>query len=755
MLAALLSVALCVAVALSEPQQAAKPQTPREPFEKAILPILDKYCISCHQGEDAFGGIDLAKFRTKEAMIEDRELWEKVARAVQTKVMPPRNRPAPADAERNKFVEWIEKTIAEECGVREPGRVTMRRLNRLEYNNTIRDLTGLDLRLADDFPSDDVGHGFDNIGDVLSISPLLMEKYLKAAEIAANRVITVPSDRPLRQDGSSLRATGGSGATLGTDQMLNSNGELYLDLDVRIPGEHRIRVGAWGQQAGDEVCKMQIRIGGRAIRTVDVAAVQRRPEVYEAVVELPAGRHRIGAAFINDFYQAGPPARDRNLAVQFIEVVRPTAGRLEDMPEAHRRVITELPTAENREAVSRKLLGDFARRAFRRPAEPQELDRLMQLVNMAHANGEPFERGMQLGVQAILSSPHFLFRVETDNGPGPIGAHELASRLSYFLWSSMPDDELNRLADSGRILRPQVLDIQVERMLKDPKAKALGEAFATQWLTLRMLALSQPDTSQFKDFDEGLRTAMLTETKMFFDNVVAEDRPVTDFLDGKYTFINERLARLYGVSGVSGETFRRVSLEGTPRQGILTQASVLTLTSNPTRTSPVKRGKWVLENILNQPPPPPPPGVPDLIEHEEGEEKPKTLREQMQRHLKDAICASCHVRMDPIGLSLENFDAIGRWRDADAAGPIDASGELPDGTKFAGPTELSVILLAKKDTFAKAIAEKMLTFATGRGMAFEDRCHVDEVADKLAADGYRFSALVKAVVTSEPFRMRS
>ncbi|MEZ0326411.1 MAG: DUF1592 domain-containing protein [Fimbriimonas sp.] len=737
-----------IGVPAQKPKPAAQPS-----FEKAVKPFLAKHCIACHSGEGAMAGADLSLLKTKADIVKHRELAERAIRMINSGLMPPKGQATPAKAEKLAIAAYIQSTIATECDVKTPGRVTMRRLNRLEYNNTIRDLTGLNLKLADDFPSDDVGHGFDNIGDVLSISPLLMEKYLKAAEVVSTKLIIVPDSKPVRFDAATLKTDDRAGPGPENDLLLFSQGEIYANFDCRIPGEYKFRVRAYGQQAGPGPCKMELRLDGVALKEFEVKATQDKPQDYELTFNMSAGKHKVGAAFTNDFYEAGPPMRDRNLIIRSIDLTPPIASYA-DLPATHKRIIAEAPTAANRNALARKALSAFASKAFRRPASAVEVDRLMQIADLAWKNNEPFERGIQLGVQAALSSPHFLFRVEAESGSGKVGSYELATRLSYFLWSSMPDDQLFRLAANGEIQKPAVLEAQAKRMLKDPKIAALGEAFAAQWLNLRKLNTVNVDPATYKGFDEYLRQSMMTETRMFFDSVIAEDRKVTDFLDGKYTFLNETLAKLYGMEGVIGKDFRKVSLEGTPRAGLLTQASILTLTSNPTRTSPVKRGKWVLEQILNDPPPPPPPGVPDLPEPDPKAPVPVTMREKLAQHLKNPVCASCHTRMDPIGFSLENFDGIGRWRSSDGLHAIDAQGTLPDGTTFNGAGELRSLLLTKKSQFVKGLSEKLLTFATGRGIDSADKCFVDEIAARVEKGGDKFSSLVAGVVLSEPFRLR-
>jgi hypothetical protein len=447
------------------------------------------------------------------------------------------------------------------------------------------------------------------------------------------------------------------------------------------------------------------------------------------------------------------------LVVDFIEVQGPLDVAPGVLPASHRRIIPATPTRANRMAAARTVLGEFARRAYRRPVRKDEVDRLARYVALAEKEGESWERGIQLGVQAVLVSPHFLFRVEANADPkkaagkNPLGSYEMASRLSYFLWSSMPDERLFALAAKNALQDPKVLAAEARRMLKDPKAKALADNFAGQWLQLRKLAVVAPDPGRFPNFNEPLRRAMRTETERFFRAVVDEDRSLLDFIDGKFTYLNETLAKHYNIGGVTGDNFRKVALAGDRRRGILTHASILTVTSNPTRTSPVKRGKWVLEQILGTPPPPPPPGVGELPDDEKGA-LTGTLRQQMEKHRGNPACASCHARLDPIGFGLENFDAVGAWRDKEGEHAINASGTLAGGRSFTGPAELAAILKAQKDLFARSFSEKMLTYAIGRGVESADRCHVDEIAAAVKKQDYRFSSLITAVVQSDPFRLR-
>jgi mono/diheme cytochrome c family protein/uncharacterized protein (DUF2384 family) len=591
-------------------------------YAKDVAAFLTKYCTSCHGGAKPKADLSLDKFIDEETALKARKIWEKVTHNLRSGEMPPDGRKKPTLDEVERVTAWVDtKLLQIDCTKqRDPGRVTIRRLNKAEYNNTIRDLIGITFKPADDFPSDDVGYGFDNIGDVLTMSPLLLEKYLAAAE----RVVEL----------------------------------------------------AW------------------------------------------------------------------------------------KTPAARQKILIEVEGAKDNLDKAKGIIASFAKRAYRRPLLPGEVERLARFVELAEKNRDSFEKGIQLAVQAALVSPHFLFRIERDRPPKknvpdifPIGSYELASRLSYFLWSSMPDDELFGLAERAELRQPKVLEAQVKRMLRDPKALALTENFAGQWLTIRSLREHAPDPKTYPAFDKALRAAMVTETEMFFEHMVREDRQILEFLDADYSFVNERLAKHYGIAGVKGDEFRKVSLKGTQRAGILTHASILTVTSNPTRTSPVKRGKWVLDNIFNTPPPPP---IPDAGELEEGAEQELkgTLRQRMETHRAKPICASCHQRMDPIGFGFENFDGVGAWRTKEGKFPIDSSGTLPSGQSFKGPLELVTILKTREADFRRCLSEKLLTYALGRGLEYYDKCAVDDIAAAVAKNEYRFSSLVLAIVNSDPFQLR-
>jgi mono/diheme cytochrome c family protein len=740
---------------------APKPQG--DTYQRQIAPLVKKYCGACHGPNNQIAGINFQTYKDEASVAKGRTVWEKAAKNVEAGHMPPKNAPQPSAAEKQRILGWIGATLAKiDCDLRDPGRVTMRRLNRAEYNNTVRDLVGVDFRPADDFPSDDVGYGFDNIGDVLTISPILMEKYLAAAEKIVDRAIVSSDPKAARFQAERLGETGGAGVINDSARNLVSNGEVFVDYSFPRDGEYVIRARAWGQQAGPDPARMAFLLEGKELETVDVAAKEDAPKVYEKRVQVQAGKRRVAVAFTNDYYMPKDPDRnnrDRNLLVDYVEIAGPLGAKPANLTESHKRIFITEPVAGKEDEAARKILGSFARRAYRRPVAAAEVERLVKITRLAKKEGDSFEKGIGLALQAVLVSPHFLFRVELDpagqdpHKPRNLNDYELASRLSYFLWSSMPDEELFSLAEKGTLKNPAVLEAQAVRMLKDPRSRALVENFGGQWLQLRNLQTISPDPARFPQFSNDLRKSMQKETELFFEAIVREDRSVLDFLDGKFTFLNERLAKHYGIDGVQGDNFRRVELTGDQRGGVLRQASILTITSNPTRTSPVKRGKWVLEQILGTPPPPPPPDVPELKEEPE-QMLTGTLRQRLEQHRKDPICASCHSRMDPIGFGLENYDAIGAWRSQEGKFSVDPSGTLPDGKSFKGPADLIAIIKDKKELFARNLTEQMLTYALGRGLEHYDRCSVDVMAGRAGRKGYRFSALVTEIVKCEPFRLR-
>ncbi len=735
-------------------------------FVRQVRPLMQKYCNECHEGPEAKADIDLSRYRSAADAIRDVDTWELVYDMVEAQRMPPAKSPQPTREEARVILEWIERYVfGVECGEPRPGRVTVRRLNRVEYNNTIRDLLYIDVDFTDRLPADEVGYGFDNIADVLSVSPLLLEKYLDCALIAVERAIPAPQPPPvIVHSGGRLR--GGGRHRLG--RILTSSGAVQTEFTVKTAGWYDLVFELTADQAGAEKAKAKLQLDGKPLRTVAVQGEGEPLERFRVRIRLSPGRHSVAVRFLNDYYAPTAPdpgERDRNLIVGSISLVGPRrpAG-LGKLPGAYRRLLAcrghEGEEPHDLECA-RQILRRFASRAFRRPVTHDELRRLLRLVDQALADGQPFEVGIQVAMSAVLVSPHFLYRIELDRAaPGderqgdvrPLNGYELATRLSYFLWSTMPDEQLFELAKRGELTKPEVLLEQVRRMLRDPRASQLVQNFGDQWLQLRNLAQVNPDPQQFPEFNDALRQAMWQETRLFFETILREDRSVLEFLDADYTWVNEPLAKLYGIDGVHGEQFRRVKLNDPNRGGVITQASVLTVTSNPTRTSPVKRGKWILETILGSPPPPPPPGAPPL-----GEEpvKGKTLKERLQKHRENPACAVCHEEMDTLGFVLENFDPIGKWREEDNGLPIDPSGTLPGGVSVAGPADLKRVLLDRKEQFVETLVKKLLTYAIGRGLTPQDQCAVDEIVQYVAERDYRFSAVIEGIVLSEPFRMRS
>lgn len=753
-------------VVAAPPEPVRIPAPGKDSFAESVRPIFTQFCLGCHNDKKVTAGLTLEPYKDTASARKARDLWDTVKEQLENKQMPPKGKPQPTDEQRKTIIAWIDSVATKvDCGLaRDPGRPTIRRLNRNEYNNTIRDLVGIDFKPADSFPSDDVGYGFDNIGDVLSMPPILLEKYLSAAEQVLDRAVQVPKPIAVVKDTfrpQNVRNTLGPFARQDRRIFLNQSGSAYVSYDFLYEGEYVLRARGYGDPAGTELPKLIIKLDGKEVGSHTVDAVEAQPRSYESRAKVMSGRHEVRFEFPNPFEEkTGDTKKVRSLSLVVLEIEGPFNPVPKPAPETHRRIFIANPTGPaDREAAARKVLEAFATRAYRRPVKPDEVERLVKLFQFADQPGEPFEAAVKHALKAVLVSPHFLFRIERDADPNnpeavhPVSPFEVATRLSYFLWSSMPDNQLFKLAETNKLREPGVLAAEVRRMLKDPKATALVENFAGQWLMLRSVATMAPDRNAYRSFDPALRTAMVRETELYFEHVMREDRSVLDFLDSDYTFVNDRLARHYGLPGSFGKDFKKVALTDHSRGGILTHASILTVTSNPTRTSPVKRGKWILENILGTPPPPPPPDVPELEEDSKAV-LTGSLRQRMEKHRDNPNCAVCHAKLDPLGFGLENFDGIGAFRQADGKFKIDPSGELPDGSKFNGPAELRKVLVKKGDLFRKNLAEKMLTYALGRGLEWYDRCTVDDVVKSLKKGDDRFAALMVAVVESDAFQKR-
>ena len=733
-------------------QKAARTET----FQHLVLPFLNGYCTDCHGADAQEAGVSVHQLQSVDQLLPERKTWQRVYRMINAGAMPPPDHaPRPPMDEQQKVAEFLYNELHNfDCDlVYNPGRPALQRLNRTEYNNTVQDLFGIDVTPAADFPADDVGEGFDNIGDVLSLPPLLMEKYLNAAEqVAAVVIDTTDYSKPLSLTTLADQLQGGSMS--GDSRWLASNGEIFGTFDLPATGDYEIRVVASATQMEKERARFALRQGKELLGEFDVQK-HLTNETFPLRIRLEAGNVRLATEFLNDAYD--PKAgKDRNFAVHSMTVHGPIGGGIVDYRETHRRFVTASPGKDlDVTAAARIVLRPILDRAFRRPVTEEQLHRYAVLVRMAVDEiGETYEVGLSLALQAMLVAPDFLFRLEREPEPGQperqLDGFELASRLSYFLWSSMPDDELFALARRRELEKPEMLRQQIRRMLQDDRAEALVHNFAAQWLNLRNLDEVSPNTDIFPSFNDELKVDMRRETELLFRTVLREDRSIEELLSADFTFINKRLAEHYEITGVDTNEFKRVSLAGTNRSGVLTHASILTLTSNPSRTSPVKRGKWIMENIFGEAPPPPPPGVPDLEETTKAAPD-ATLREQLARHREDPGCAACHKLMDPLGLGFENFNAIGQWRTMDDGKAIDASGVLPSGESFDGPLELISIVLNRREDFFRTMSEKMLVYATGRGAEYFDKCAVDQCLELLQKRGHRFSALVEAIVLSDPF----
>lgn len=778
-------------------------------FAGDVRPFLQKHCYSCHANGKHKGEVALDPYTNLLSVQTDRDKWMHFSEVLKQKLMPPEDKPQPTQAEFDSAVTWINDAVnyCDCSGPRDPGRVMIHRLNRTEYNNTIRDLLGVDAKPAKDFPADETGYGFDNIADVLTVSPLLIEKYLAAADTVMEKV--VPIDNPFRQ-----RTKGFKDVELKASGEKNQPGVLVGPGDNSVTyefvadGQYEFRVKGYQRKVEKSDAVLAVRVDGKEVgKQVEVGGTREKPVTVTVTARVGPGSRKVSFVLANPKTdenaknaQGKVRPATRSITIEKVDIVGPIGANPPPPSPGYRKIFVSKPgPGVTDEAAAKAIFQRFATRAFRRPAQADEVESLLKVFKSAKADGENFEQSVRLGLTAMLVSPQFLFRIELDpagsgggvtavggapavtpgaggvvavasavasssaagaaqgaavkTAPHLVGEYELVTRLSYFLWSSTPDDELLGLAASRRIRDPQVLEQQVKRMLLDPRSAALVQNFAGQWLELRNLDDYKPDPKFYPGYDDELAASMKKETELFFSNVVREDRSILDLLNGDYTYVNERLAKHYGIANVTGDSFRKVSLAGTKRGGVLTQAAVLTVTAMPTRTSPVKRGKFVLENVLGTPPPPPPPDVPALSEDAKDLSK-ATLKVRLEEHRKDPNCAVCHIKMDAIGFSLENFDAIGQWRDKDGKFPVDSVGKLSDGTTLNGADGLRKMLLTKQDDFVATVVKKLLTYGLGRGLEFYDQCTVKDVEAAVRKDNYKFSSLVMAIVKSDAFQKR-
>ena len=764
------------ALALGHERQAAAPVVPPAPEYAALV---GTYCVNCHNDRLKTGGLSLQMLDLAKVP-NHADVWERVVRKLRSGEMPPvtvRSRPDPRIA--GALAAHVEATLDRAAALHpHPGRAPVHRLNRAEYSNAIRDLLAVDVRPGEWLPVDDSGYGFDNIAAVLSTSPALLDRYLSAARKVSRLAVGDLALKPVEEiyDPKRDPLKGSRNEQLNDEMPFDSRAGMTVTHYFPLDAEYVFKVRFQGVQVDGEekeIDPFQVRVAVKAgLHTVAVTAPR---ENLKAESEAPPGGPGGGAGGRGGNVSVPSPVDLRLSGARLkrfdVRVATPEVTKLivggpynptgrGDTP-SRRLIFPCRPSQPSQEsACARTLLTTLARRAFRRPVTNADVEPLHAFYRKGRAAGD-FENGVQTAIEAMLVSPDFLFRIERDptsaQAPKASEVHrvsdvELAARLSFFLWSTIPDAELLDLAERGKLKEPSMLEHQVRRMLDDPRADALVSNFAGQWLHLRNIETVKPDPVIFP-FDEALRQSFLKETELLVSSIFREDRSLLDLLSADYTFLNQRLAEHYGIPRVYGSQFRRVALTDANRRGLLGQGSVLTVTSYPNRTSVVQRGKWILENLLGTPPPPPPPDVPELKAAPHG--KVLTMREQMQEHRSNLVCAACHARMDPIGFALENYDAVGRWRSVDAGAPIDASGTLPDGTEFQGPAGLRQLLLTRyREDFVRTATEKLLTYALGRGVEYFDLPTIRSIDRDAARDNYRISSWILAIVKSTPFQMR-
>ncbi|HYL39187.1 MAG TPA: DUF1592 domain-containing protein [Bryobacteraceae bacterium] len=797
---ALLAVSLS-GVLLAGPQTASP--TPSSPGATQHRAVLSKYCFGCHNERLRTGGLALDQANLADVG-QNAETWEEVVHKLRAGEMPPAGLPRPDQATAGALVSWLEAGLDGAASRSpNPGRIPLHRLNRTEYVNAIRDLLALEVDGRSLLVADDVDeHGFDNIAGVLSVSPALMEQYMAAARKISKLAVGDATIVPV-YDTYSIPSTLFQDQRMGEDLPFGTRGGIAVRHYFPVDGEYAIKVRLKRQLYGyilglGRAHQLEVRVNGKLVKSFAVggdAPTAPSPASYagnimgdpkwdlymhsaDAGLEFrftaKAGASTVAVSFvkdlpesedipqpretgfglaINEFYQGNPALENMSIGGPY-RVDGPG-----DTPSRRKIFVCRPAGATEEQPCVRKVVSTLARAAYRRPVTDREIATLLQFYEQGRMQAG-FEAGVQLALERILADPNFLFRIERDPPKAAAGTVyrlsdlELASRLSFFLWSSIPDEELLRLAAAGRLKDPAILEQQVQRMLADPRSNGLVENFATEWLELPKIRSVIPDPDQFPDFDDNLRSAFQQETELFIESQMRADASILDLLRANYTFLNQRLAQHYGIPNVYGSHFRKVTFGADERErgGLLGQGSILMATSYPNRTSPVLRGKWLLDNILGTPPPPPPPNVP-LLKENSGNEKPTTVRQRLEEHRQNAACAVCHVRMDPLGFALENFDAIGSWRTSSDGLPLDTAAALPDGTKFEGVAGLRKILLSRPEQFAATFTQKLLTYALGRETEYYDQPAIRKIAREAEASGYRWSSIILGIAKSTPFEM--
>jgi hypothetical protein len=757
----------------------------RSAFARDVQPILTRHCVDCHNEFEASGTVNFEALGKPEAVLAGNRIWERVAQTQEARRMPPADSPQPSDEERQAILAWVrdyQRTL-DTLEPFEPGPPLLRRLTRAEYANTIRDLLGISFDAADHvgLPEDQKVGAFSNNANALDVSDTLLEKYLAAAEDALSRSIhvtyptqvfqadalevvahgTMPdpdSRKPPRFPDPPPAVEERDGA-----QILRVEADVLVPLTLAKPGLYRVAIRASGHGGDDGFPTLTIKLGGRLSKSIALPSDAAEPREYERMVSLPAGSVELSVGMLEARHNPShreEAKRYRWLAIDSITVEGPLPeGRPVAVdPAVHKQIVFATPSASlTAENAARQVLGTFARRAFRRPVTEAEMNRLMGLFSLAQSQGESYESAVRWTLSAVLVSPQFLYRVETPRGTDGVhrvNDHELASRLSYFLWSTMPDERLMELADAGKLSEPATLAAEIQRMLADDRSDALIDGFFVPWLHLDRLQTVLPTEEQFPEFTQDVRNSFYQETILNLQYMRDENRPVLDLIDSDYTFVNRSLSLFYRFGGVydSKAGFQRVPIKDPRRGGLLGQGSVLTLTSHVARTSPTMRGKWILEVMMGQPPPPPPPEAGELAETSEEIDLSKlTFRERLDLHARAQSCAGCHYKMDPLGFALDQYDPVGRWRNDFNGQPIDSTGVLPDGSTAKGPVEVKKYLLANKELFVRNLVEQMMTYALGRQLEYSDRPSVARIMADLEKNDYKFGTLIEGVATSYPF----
>jgi hypothetical protein len=745
-----LPASVCVALVAVDPAHVGKPS-----FEQDVYPLLDRYCSKCHEGNDAKKEIDLLRLESEEEAFEHPELYQKAAWALWRDTMPPPlAEKQPTLEERELLLRWVDEVLTPRQGF-QPSAPTLRRLNNREYKSAVRDLFQVAFEAEEFFPADNVSSGFDNIGSALAMSDMRFEKYVEAAEIVVGKAIALDSPEHLpvvHIGGDEMRGIRATDSLAHFYTNATATSEVYLPRD----GVYRIRMQGWGRQAGNQNCLVRASFNGGDLTVWDVSSTRSEPGIYECEAILDGGEGVLAISFLNDYFRPKTDTsekEDRNFYMDWIEVVGPI-----DAPEKtlfQKNLALRFPESLEGRRLE-KTLEHLAFQVWRCPPAGEEVQRLLEIAG----EQSPWEAAVRRGLEVMLVSPRFLFALEPNpppkKDPGKVrdlSPFELATRMSLLLWGSVPDEKLLRSAAEGALSTDRGLERAMSRMIHSPRSKALSQGFAGQWLQVRNLKTAEVDRELFPLFTESMRHSMAEESLRLFEHVLREDRSVWELLDADYSFLNEELARLYEIQGVEGEHFRKVDISSSPRRGLLGHGSILTVTSRPTRTAPVIRGKWVLENIVGSPLPPPPPGA-DSLDEDNAANTEASLRKRLEAHRQKPNCISCHSVMDPIGFGLENFDPIGAWREEADAFPVDAAGTLLGGQQFEGALEL-VQILRQDDRFLRCVTEKLATYALGRPMNPQDRPMLQSVLNNLDPEHPTLRQILLGIIRSQTFRQRT